>query len=60
LFNQLKAQEDPRILGNGAIFDNYQYAQEIQRNFYERFMKGESFQTGWVNDSDFEVDFKEK
>lgn len=59
LFKELKEQEDPRVLGNGPVFDNYQYAQESQRNFYERFMKGESFQTGWVNDSDFEPDFEE-
>jgi len=60
LFEQLKAQEDPRMFGNGTVFDNYEYAQESQRNFYNRFMKGESFKTGWVNDSDFEVDFNEK
>ena len=60
LFKQLKAQEDPRMFENGEIFDNYEYAQESQRDFYNRYMKGESFKTGWVNESDFETDFKDK
>lgn len=54
LNNDLKAQGDPRILGNGDIFDSYIYAQKGTRNFYERFMEGEKMETGWVNDSDFE------
>lgn len=59
LFRQLKAQEDPRMFGKGHIFDEYEYAQENQRDFYRRFMQGEPFNTGWVNDTDFEKDFRE-
>ncbi|WP_162415298.1 sulfatase family protein [Cyclobacterium roseum] len=59
LFQQLEAQEDPRMFGNGDVFDSYEYAQESQRDFYTRFMEGESFNTGWVNDTDYETDFKE-
>jgi arylsulfatase A-like enzyme len=52
----LKEQEDPRILGNGNVFDNYGFSQEHGWNFYERFMKGEfnPKKTGWVNPSDYE------
>ncbi|SHM75848.1 Arylsulfatase A [Cyclobacterium lianum] len=57
--NELRAQDDPRMFGNGEVFDNYEYAQESQRNFYSRFMQGEEFNTGWVNDSDYEKYFKE-
>lgn len=56
LFSELKAQNDPRMFGNGAIFDSYPYAQESHRNFYERYMNGEitEFITKWVNPGDFE------
>ncbi len=51
---ELKAQNDPRILGNGDIFDQYQYAHENGRNFHERYMEGDkSLNWGWVNDGDF-------
>ncbi len=51
---QLKQQGDPRMSGRGHVFDEYPYADERQRNFYERFMKGEKLTAGWVNPSDFE------
>lgn len=51
---ELKNQKDPRMFGNGAIFDQYPYAEPATRNFYERFMKGEKMKAGWVNESDFE------
>jgi hypothetical protein len=51
---ELKAQGDPRMFGKGYIFDQYQYANPEQRNFYERFMRGEKLKAGWVNESDFE------
>lgn len=54
LFDELKAQEDPRLLGQGHVFDEYPYATEQQRGFYERFQRGEKLKAGWVNDSDFE------
>ncbi len=54
LFDELKAQDDPRMSGNGAVFEAEPYAQEGQRNFYERYMKGEKIKAGWVNESDFE------
>lgn len=56
LFNELREQGDPRMYGNGDVFDNYPYAQPGKRNFYEKYMKGElkKTSTGWVNESDYE------
>lgn len=50
----LRAQGDPRMFGRGAIFDNYVYAEEKGRGFYERFMRGEKITAAWVNPTDFE------
>lgn len=50
----LKAQGDPRMFGKGDVFEQYPYANPRDRNFYERFMKGEIKQAGWVNPDDFE------
>jgi N-sulfoglucosamine sulfohydrolase len=51
---ELKAQGDPRMFGKGYLFDRYPYANTEQRNFYERFMRGEKLKAGWVNETDFE------
>ena len=52
----LREQKDPRVLGEGSIFETYGYSVEHGWNFYERFMQGEftAEQTGWVNPSDYE------
>ena len=41
LFDELKAQQDPRVLGQGHIFDEYPYGGDRERGFYERYLKGE-------------------
>jgi arylsulfatase A-like enzyme len=51
---RLEEQQDPRMAGNGDIFDSYLYSNEKDRNFYERFMSGEDVKAGWVNETDFE------
>ncbi len=51
---ELQTQGDPRICGQGDVFDRYPYADEANRGFYERFMRGESLKAGWVNPDDFE------
>ena len=56
---ELKKQGDPRMFGKGSVFDHYPYAQPKVRNFYERFMKGEKMNAGWIRDSDFQKDFQE-
>lgn len=52
----LKEQEDPRMFGNGDIFNTYGYSEERAWNFYERFMAGEFTMDdlSWVNPSDKE------
>lgn len=52
--DELKAQGDPRMFGNGAVFDRYPISTVPVRNFYERLMAGEKVQAGWVNQGDFE------
>jgi arylsulfatase A-like enzyme len=54
LFEELKAEGDPRMSGGGDEFDKYPYADETGRDFYNRFMKGEELKAGWVNPTDFE------
>jgi hypothetical protein len=54
LFDELKAQDDPRVLGTGRVFDEYPHAHEAFRGFYERYLKGEKIKVGWVNETDFE------
>jgi len=54
LFEELKAQGDPRMEGNGHIFDEYPTADTPKRGFYERFLRGEKMNTNWVIESDFE------
>lgn len=50
---ELLKQTDPRITGNGSVFDHYPYCGE-QQNFYNRFLGGEKIPTTWVNESDYE------
>jgi len=56
LIQNLSKQEDPRVLGNGDIFDKYTYSSETVRDFYNRYMKGEISRrsAGWVDSTDFE------
>ena len=60
LFRELRAQADPRMLGQGHIFDEYPYADARTRQFYERYKSGELGKkaAGWVNPSDFEDSFR--
>jgi N-sulfoglucosamine sulfohydrolase len=54
LFEELKSQHDPRMFGNGGVFEAEPYAHPAQRHFYERYMSGERIKAGWVNETDFE------
>jgi N-sulfoglucosamine sulfohydrolase len=49
---RLKAQGDPRMAGNGDIFDRY--TPTNGDGFYEKFMSGEKLKAGWVSETDFE------
>jgi len=57
--SMLRKQGDPRMEGKGQVFDDYPYADDNGRDFYNRFRKGERIQTNWVNDSDFETEVLE-
>ena len=54
LFDALEAQDDPRMRGQGHLFDEYPYSDEGSRGFYDRYMRGESLEAGWVEPTDFE------
>ncbi len=54
LEDELKAQGDPRMFGNGNIFDEYEVAFKNVKDFYNRYMAGEKMVAGWVIESDFE------
>ncbi|MDH4092591.1 MAG: sulfatase [Cyclobacteriaceae bacterium] len=51
---ELLRQGDPRMVGKGYLFDQYPYADDSGRDFYNRFMRGEKMNAGWVSTSDFE------
>jgi N-sulfoglucosamine sulfohydrolase len=53
LLAKLKQQGDPRMSGQGEVFDNYPYA-GAERGLYDRYLKGEKIKTGWVNPTDWE------
>ncbi len=55
LVDELTAQGDPRMAGQGTVFDNYPYADPSGVGFYEKFMRDpNSVRAGWVNPTDFE------
>lgn len=49
---ELTQQQDPRMAGNGAVFD--QYPPTAGAGFYEKHQRGETPSAGWVNPTDFE------
>lgn len=55
MVQELTAQGDPRMFGNGDIFDKYPYSGASTDNFYDRYTAGEEgLKAGWVNKTDFE------
>ena len=54
LLEDLKEQKDPRMFGNGSVFEKYEVTQDP--DFYNRFLKGEKLKTGWLWPADFETD----
>lgn len=51
---ELLSQGDLRMMGKGGEYEKYPYADSSGVNFYERYMRGEKVNSGWVNPSDFE------
>ena len=54
MFAELKRQGDPRMAGQGEVFDKYPHANPGHVGFHEKFLRGEKLKTGWVNDTDYE------
>jgi N-sulfoglucosamine sulfohydrolase len=52
--SELIAQEDPRILGHGDVFDAYKHSTPKHVGYYERFMNGEEIEAGWIDQDDIE------
>ncbi len=50
--SMLTVQGDPRMAGKGHLFDSYKPTQGA--GFYEKFLRGEKVNSGWVNETDFE------
>ncbi|TWU44522.1 Arylsulfatase precursor [Rubripirellula tenax] len=51
----LRDENDPRVLGNGDVFEQYESADEKNKGFYEAYMKDPaSVKAGWVKGSDFQ------
>jgi len=55
LVDALTRENDPRMAGQGGVYEAYPYSGEADRGFYERYMGGEKMNPGWVNKSDFEA-----
>ena len=57
LFERLKEEGDPRMYGNGEVFENYEYARQNSRNLYSRFLAGDStLHWAWIDSTDVEWD----
>ncbi len=54
MVERLRRQGDPRIVADSSVFDQYVYADETFRNFYERWAAGEDFNAWWVSPTDAE------
>ncbi len=54
LYSELRQQGDPRMAGEGHLFDEYPHANPENVGFYERFMRGEKLKAGWVSPTDIE------
>ena len=52
--DELLAQGDPRMSGEGDVFDRHQYSNPVTVHFYEQFLSGEHVGASWLTRSDFE------
>lgn len=56
LQKKLVAQGDPRLLGNGQVFESYPPTQG--KDYYENYLEGREKKAGWVNPDDYEPPIK--
>lgn len=54
LISCLKEQRDPRVLGNGDIFDAYPYMGK-ERNVWNRMQNGEKIKLRFINETDYDA-----
>ena len=61
LFAELKKQGDPRMFGNGAMFDRILYSDPDHRNYYNRLLQGEKLKfPGWIEKTDVDQEALKK
>ena len=53
--SELTAQGDPRMFGNGGVFDDYEHSTKKHVGYYERFLRGENISAGWIDPDDIET-----
>lgn len=54
MYRELKQQGDPRMDGQGQIFDHYLHANPGFVGYYEKAMQGRAPEAKWINRSDIE------
>ena len=54
MWAELKTAGDLRAIGRGAEYEAVPHSDERRRGFYERYLKGEFLDAGWVSKTDFE------
>ncbi|MGA9638790.1 sulfatase family protein [Flavobacterium sp.] len=57
---QLIKENDPRILGNGDIFDHYLYYGDGVQNLYNNYMNGQPHKKGRIDPKDIDMDMMDK
>ena len=66
MMEKLISQNDPRMTGNGDVFDQYPYDEEVTQawNFWEKVVSGEISKpwkmTNWVRPTDYDAYVKEQ
>ena len=57
MVEELKKQEDPRMIAEGDILHTYKFTSDKYRSLYSRMVnKGEKIVPVWINESDIETD----
>ncbi|MCW2119027.1 sulfatase [Flavobacterium sp. 7A] len=60
LTKKLIKENDPRILGNGDVFDHYPYFGEGVQNLYNNYMSGKPYKKARINKADIDLDMMDK
>lgn len=54
LHARLTEEGDPRMRGEGKVFDEYEHANKSHVNFYEKFLRGDNVRAGWIDVTDID------